>query len=262
MGNENMAEADKPRSGVDPLSPATRSTKKGLLIAALAAMTFKGFDVKIHTIDMAGLHIDFDGRVFDFLLVAALAYFLVSFCLYYYIDIRNFSTTKHQDDTEKWRLGQLGTFANNYLTKVRQELRHLTALDQRFLVTAQFSSVLTQMLKAGNSSAELERLSALAKKCFQFQTVEAGAFLSAPLPKDRMELAKQIEIMLEQRARQYPRAYSRHRSSLIPRTVGVRFAYQFRNYWLDGIFPALTGVIGLLAMFNVVPLRWLSIIIQ
>jgi hypothetical protein len=58
---------------VDPLSPATRATKRNLLVASMLAITYRAFDVSIDKIPVAGLSISFDNRVFAFLLIATLA---------------------------------------------------------------------------------------------------------------------------------------------------------------------------------------------
>src|SRR5436305_1195225 len=85
----------------DPLTPATRGAKRNLLVASVLAITFKAFDVKVDKIPVAGLSIDFDDRLFSFLLLTTTAYFLVTFVLYYFIDIRNLDTTTHQKTSDK-----------------------------------------------------------------------------------------------------------------------------------------------------------------
>jgi hypothetical protein len=86
--------------GIDPLSSATRTAKRNLLVAATVAITYSAFDVSISKIPVGGLAIEFDNRVFSFLLVVVLIYFTATFALYYFIDIRNIEATKHQSDTE------------------------------------------------------------------------------------------------------------------------------------------------------------------
>jgi hypothetical protein len=60
----------------DPLSSATRTAKRNLLTAATVAITYSAFDVSISKIPLGGLAIEFDNRVFGFLLMAVLLYFM------------------------------------------------------------------------------------------------------------------------------------------------------------------------------------------
>src|SRR4051794_29488572 len=80
----------------DPLSPATRATKRNLLIASVLGISANAFNITVDKIPLAGLSINFDDRLFAFLLVIALVYFLGTFVLYYIIDIKNLEVTKHQ----------------------------------------------------------------------------------------------------------------------------------------------------------------------
>jgi hypothetical protein len=52
----------------DPLSPATRATKRNLLLASVLAISANAFNVSIDKIPVAGLSITFDDRLFAFLL--------------------------------------------------------------------------------------------------------------------------------------------------------------------------------------------------
>jgi hypothetical protein len=74
----------------DPLSPATRATKRNLLLASVIAISASAFNVSIDRIPVGGLSITFDDRLFAFLLLIVLAYFLCIFILYYAIDIKKY----------------------------------------------------------------------------------------------------------------------------------------------------------------------------
>ena len=84
----------------DPLSSSTRTTKRNLLVASVFAIAYAAFDVTISKIPLAGLEIEFDQRLFSFLILSVLVYFTGTFILYYYIDIRNVELTPHQKLTE------------------------------------------------------------------------------------------------------------------------------------------------------------------
>jgi hypothetical protein len=95
---------------VDPLSPATRNAKRNLLVASVLTITYEAFDVTISKIPIAGLSIDFDNRLFGFLLFATMTYFSLTFLLYYAIDINNISSTPHQDNVENTYKSHLQSF--------------------------------------------------------------------------------------------------------------------------------------------------------
>src|SRR5262249_10848467 len=97
----------------DPLTQATRTTKRNLLAASVVAITFKAFDIVADKIPVAGMTITFDKGVFEFLLVMVLWYFLAAFVLYYYIDIENFPRTAHHESTDKWRKGEYEKFTKS-----------------------------------------------------------------------------------------------------------------------------------------------------
>jgi phosphotransferase system glucose/maltose/N-acetylglucosamine-specific IIC component len=94
----------------DPLSTATRATKRNLLIASVLAISANAFNVSVDKIPLAGLSINFDDRLFAFLLVITLAYFLCTFVLYYVIDMKNLETTKHQTHAETNYTNKLADF--------------------------------------------------------------------------------------------------------------------------------------------------------
>jgi len=96
--------AEEGSTQIDPLTSATRTTKRNLLTASVVAITFKAFDISADKIPVAGVTITFNRGVFEFLLVMVLLYFLATFILYYYIDIKNFPRLVHQEETEEWRI--------------------------------------------------------------------------------------------------------------------------------------------------------------
>ena len=65
--------------GIDPLSSATRTAKRNLLLVSLAIITVKAFNVTIEQIPLANLSIKFDPGALGFLLTISLLYFLLTF---------------------------------------------------------------------------------------------------------------------------------------------------------------------------------------
>src|SRR6266404_9078560 len=85
----------------DPLSTATRATKRNLLIASVLAISANAFNVSVDKIPIGGLSLTFDDRLFAFLIFITLTYFLCTFILYYVIDIKNLEETGHQESAMK-----------------------------------------------------------------------------------------------------------------------------------------------------------------
>jgi len=56
--------------------------------------------------------------VFSFLLLLALIYFLPILLIYYFIDIRNFNPTKHQQNVLGRHNERIGAIPNDCITKV------------------------------------------------------------------------------------------------------------------------------------------------
>jgi hypothetical protein len=98
----------------DPLSSATRATKRNLLIVSLLAITFKAFNVTTDKLSFLGLAMTYDQGTFEFLMAVSLFYLLLTFALYYYIDIRNFPRTSHQQRTDAWRENLMEKFTQLY----------------------------------------------------------------------------------------------------------------------------------------------------
>jgi hypothetical protein len=60
-----------------PLSSATRATKRNLLAVSLVAIAANASNLRVHQILVVGLSIDFENRVFSFLMLTALVIFWV-----------------------------------------------------------------------------------------------------------------------------------------------------------------------------------------
>src|SRR4051812_6371044 len=107
----------------DPLSGATRATKRNLLVASVLGIAANAFRVSVDKIPIAGLSINFDDRLFSFLLLCVLIYFLGTFILYYSIDINNFEKTSHQTESEKRYRLRINDFDSHYLTLMQNDLQ-------------------------------------------------------------------------------------------------------------------------------------------
>jgi hypothetical protein len=61
----------------DPLSSATRATKRNLLAVSLVPIAANASNLRVHLILVVGLSIDFKNRLFSFLMLTALVIFWV-----------------------------------------------------------------------------------------------------------------------------------------------------------------------------------------
>src|SRR5260370_19711930 len=109
----------------DPISSATRANKRNLLVVSVIAISASAFNVSIDKIPVGGLSISFDDRLFAFLLVVVLLYFLATFILYYAIDMKNLDPTGHQLAAEKKFQQRLAAFPPKYFTKLKEGLEKL-----------------------------------------------------------------------------------------------------------------------------------------
>jgi phosphotransferase system glucose/maltose/N-acetylglucosamine-specific IIC component len=106
----------------DPLSSATRAVKRNLLIASVLAISANAFNVSVDKIPVGGLSVNFDSRLFAFLLVVTLLYFFCTFVIYYAIDMKNLEPTTHQQEAEKKSNSKINGFNVNYKSRVGTDL--------------------------------------------------------------------------------------------------------------------------------------------
>jgi hypothetical protein len=89
----------------DPLSAATRTTKRNLLAVSSVIILIKMFDVSLDKLPVSGLVLTYDEGAVMFGLVAATVYFLVAFCMYYWIDIKDNKETDYEVTVREWYKG-------------------------------------------------------------------------------------------------------------------------------------------------------------
>jgi hypothetical protein len=65
-----------------PLSSATRATKRNLLAVSLVPLAANASNLRVHQIPVVGLLIDFEDRLFSFLMLAVPFSFLGTFILF------------------------------------------------------------------------------------------------------------------------------------------------------------------------------------
>jgi hypothetical protein len=251
---------DEKNTNTDPLTSATRDTKKNLLAVALVAITYKAFDISTDTIPIAGMAIKFDRSVFEFLLLVVLAYQLITFILYYYIDIRNFDRLAHQDATEKWRQGRV-----NSLTYAMW--RNAGAKTQP---RADSSDTSTSKIRISAAQGYWEHLNKWTKDTpglvrllirMRREPIKYAEIISVHRIDDarnitigedlaHAEIRKAAEESLRAYSRWFPLRYLWVIATTSPRTWTVRTAYFLRNYGFDGVLPVIAALIALTALYG------------
>jgi hypothetical protein len=229
----------------DPLSPATRATKRNLLLASVLAISANAFNVSIDKIPVGGLSITFDDRLFAFLLLIVLVYFLCTFILYYLIDIRNLEATAHQDASEKAFVDRVNRYAVQYTGVIHRDLQSLTS-DFAVKLHVNFS----HMLAVG-------------------QPIPESVNLVIPDPTHRgqdqpvpAELHKDLFAKLAERQhywiKRFPRdrGADKRRAAFLVKTT--RSMYFLRNYFFDGSLPIALGVFALAAILSHLNLAWIQ----
>ena len=229
----------------DPLSSATRATKRNLLIASVLAISANAFNVSIDKIPLAGLSVNFDDRLFAFLLVLTLIYFLCTFVLYYFIDIKNLEPTGHQGVVEQEHGKRLAQFPHSYGEKVRADLQTLAPPAFSIATTLSFSDKGV----AGDNKYKIPKNG----------TRHLPGTSKAELPRSENEAVyAAINSRLDSWNRRYPKAFAANRRRAAATVNAVRATYAIRNYFFDGALPALLGIFALVAILGKINLHWIQ----
>jgi hypothetical protein len=227
----------------DPLSTATRATKRNLLVASVLAISANAFNVQVEKIPMGGLSINFDSRLFAFLLLVVLLYFFCTFIVYYIIDIKNLERTAHQEAAEKRYNERVQGFRVTHLGRAIQDLAKIIGADYRVIGTSSYS--------------------------FDPSRNERGYRLLSPptTPKGNWnettifthpEEYKKLDPHFAKWQSKYPKASTWNRRRARIAFNIVKLTYFTRNYILDGTLPIALGCVAILATFGIIDLAWIQ----
>lgn len=230
----------------DPLSTATRATKRNLLIASVIAISANAFNVSIDRIPVGGLSITFDDRLFAFLLVIVLLYLLATFALYYAIDMKNLAPTEHQSAAESRYKERVEKYPAKYFYSVVEELRkHVPEGHRLTYETASIShfnrgtpqpipyNILLDRTEPNMSPTQLKR--------------ESHADVFASIDQLQKDLLKTFAAA---------RTHDRRRAKAT--LYATRSMYWIRNYFFDGALPIALGVVAVVALFAHWDLSWIQ----
>jgi hypothetical protein len=239
----------------DPLSNATRNAKRNLLAVSVLAITYRAFDVSIDKIPIVGLSINFDSRVFVFLMSLCLLYFFCTFALYYFIDIKNLEPLSHQLASEHHFIERIGTFAG---VNENLYMRRLEGLFPGFEFGGfnRIASLLRHIEQDSVFQRENEARSVIS-------SLRISVRGEQPLSFDHFHLAQDATLYnraareLRQMMRGYKRRFLLLKARQFLRVRAIRLVYFIRNYGTDGLLPILLGITAMLALYNLIPLEWL-----
>ena len=246
---------------IDPLSPATRAAKRNLLVASMLSITYSAFNVMLGGLFMRdGIKIG-DPRAVTFLLVASLAYFLVSFVIYATVDYMNAVATPHQEDVE-------GGYALARMRTVQQVADRTLRQLQRW-INSKYGSGLYDL--RGGEEELLERLQLMDEDNWQAgislysharEVVDKMTLYSW---RDRSEVAVSEDrerysemISLVERALGRFKTYQQfYVIPVLPKLIAVRALYLARDS-MDTVLPPMVAVLGLAALLQQVDLRFIA----
>jgi hypothetical protein len=248
----------------DPLSAATRLAKRNLLAASLVAIVVTAFNVSIEKIPVAALQISFDKGAFDFLLLVVLIYFLVQFCVYYYVDVRNFKRLQHQTATESWHREKVAASVVRFIERHSKWLKK--QIKTAFVTidpTPKLEDYLGRITEGHPSPIRLWREMKRDRHGFiglmwQLHSLNSDA-KELDIDPGRIKAEERRLIgRAQSNLYRYPLYYALSQASAVPRVLFVHAMYFLRVYGLDGVLPVLTAALALLAMWHVIDARWLA----
>ena len=230
----------------DPLSSATRATKRNLLVASVLAISANAFNVTVEKIPVGGLSINFDSRLFAFLLLVVLLYFFCTFAVYYTIDIKNAEKTTHQTKSEELYERRVLAFSENFKTNAANSLHRELGPEHSILINESFAN---------------RKLNPTDKGFYRIHRHRPERSFDPYTPVERTqepELYSKLDPLITRWHARYPRAAAldQWRAGFM---VGlVRSTYFIRNYILDGALPIALGCIAILATFGLIDLAWIQ----
>jgi hypothetical protein len=234
----------------DPLSTATRATKRNLLIASVLAISANAFNISIDKIPLAGLSVNFDDRLFAFLLVITLAYFLCTFVLYYTIDMKNLETTKHQTEAESSFSKKIGDFEHFFFAQIRRRLNRA--------IRPEYEMPDGTDLYGAPRTVDFFRSHSYVVTTLAPPDVLGQRQIQGVPRANNEALYASLDKKVDTWVANAPRAWRwfliKQRSSL----YATRAMYFARNYFFDGLLPIALGIFALIAILGHIDLHWIQ----
>jgi len=222
--------------------------KRNLLIVSVLAISASAFNVSVDKIPVGGLSINFDNRLFAFLLLVTLIYFLCTFMLYYFIDIKNFKELPHQTTTEHAFRERVDRFPSRFDERVQRDLNTI--------VPPKYSLSINYLFHQHGAMTEFSpRFYTL----FMANEKDPRGMFSEMVSRSQEEdLHKKIDDRLRYWINRYKcsKRLDWHRGHLV--VMAPRSMYFMRNYFVDGILPIPLGFFALITILGHLDLTWMQ----
>jgi hypothetical protein len=237
----------------DPLEKATRDAKRNLLLVSVAIITIKVFNVSIQQIPLGGLSINFDPAALGLLLSAGLLYFLVTFVLYYYIDVRNVETTKHQEEHAKQSNEAPKRYQSKLNYRIAEKIEAVLSKGQSLATVVSgpprvAEAVRPTQIFGGRPNRVVVDIS---------ETTNKNSFRTLTREHDAT-LFERIDDVIARNARTFWWRIQANKAWHRISSVRVVWTYYFRTYFVDGAFPALLALYAIAGLFDLVSLDWIK----
>jgi hypothetical protein len=241
----------------DPLSTATRTAKRNLLAVSILAITYKAFNVTVENIPIEGLNLKFQPGAFAFLLLSAVTYFLATFALYYWIDIKNMETTDHQRKTSEYYGNQLKDFRRAYAASLTSDIQAVLPKIWSVSRVETDPAIALARYDVAPWSWRLINGASIVDEWLKAIYVRNHPNPARPLAQFPDFVASATPV-IQEFLRKYRWFSFRERCELNRGQIPVNLVYLVRNYGLDGCLPCLLAVIAIAAMYGCINLTWLS----
>jgi hypothetical protein len=217
------------------------------MLASVIAIAANAFGVSIEKIPLAGLAIRFDDRLFAFLLFLCLAYFLLTFALYYFIDIKNLPALPHQEQSEADYGRRENIFSLEYAEFILDKIDRDLPPNHRVSRNA-----------SGNpftmDDFDLAYIDI-------YQTRGEGRKIALTGRLDRSQnrpLYDKTFAVAQSWIARYPQAAAWCYRKAWLKIWAIRSAYFLRIYLFDGALPLFLGALAIIAILGHYDLSWIK----
>lgn len=245
----------------DPLSSATRTNKRNLIAAASAVILLKTYSGKVEKLPVGGVTFRIEPGAVMFALVVTVAYFLTTFAMYYWIDLKDNKPIEYEVSLRKWYDKALHNYRISKGSRLEKEIRKKLSLGQDVIFQHSFTETL--FFNYGWRALRLPR-SFTRKQNELGYPVKFGRSLSPVLSEitrlneEQNKLLDQMDAIIYFSLFAYRMTYPFRQIQFFITYATKKSVFIIRNYFFDGILPLALGVAALSAAYDLVPLDWLK----
>ena len=207
----------------------------------------------------------YDKGAVTFGLVAATVYFLVAFCMYYWIDIKDNKETDYEVKVREWYKGAAGVYRTHMAKIMAKRAQLLMPVNHRVIfepgVIEHTQKKVEKLFRV--VPKELEKSPHSPNNPFRFIfDKDKRTYISIENNSGEMaELFKRIELSIIIGLRSYRWMFWLKTIQIFLTYFVKRFVFVFRNYGFDGLLPIEVAVLALLTTYNIVDLSGLKAIV-